>query len=142
MGLLITWQLVLFGYSQQLSTITSSVLKTPVYPFIYAVGLGFLVLSIVYVFEIVQNIRTVARISKWSGWAVLAVAVVLLFLVCYLIINNKDLSCRLSLPRLGSRIVVLVVLLFSSMPIGMVMAIVGFLGMAYVADLTPPGQHR
>jgi TRAP-type C4-dicarboxylate transport system permease small subunit len=138
MGILITWQLVLFGYSQQVSTITSSVLKTPTYPFVYAVGLGFLILSVVYAFEVVQNIRKVARISKWSGWTVLAGSVILLFLVCYLIINNKDLALSIEPAQAGILgIIILVVLLFSSMPLGMVMAIVGFLGMAYVAGFDP-----
>jgi C4-dicarboxylate transporter DctM subunit len=138
MGALITWQIALYGYMMQLSTITSSVLRTPVYPFIYAVAFGFLVLCIVYLFDVIENITRIARISRWLGWLILIFSVAFLLFICYLLINNKDLLLSIDPAQAGILgIILLVVLLFSGMSIGIVMAIVGFLGMAYVAGLDP-----
>ena len=138
MGVLITWNLVAYGHMQQLENITSSVLRTPVSPFIYAVAFGFAILCLAYAYDVFESMVKVSRTSTWRGWLVLLGTIILLFFLCSIILLNRDSLLAVKPVTAGILgVVLLIVLLFSGQSIGMTMAIVGFLGMAYITGLEP-----
>jgi hypothetical protein len=116
----------------------SSVLKTPVFPIVYAVAFGFAILCLVYLFEVFENGTKVSRVSRWGGWLTLLASIAIIFFVCSMIVLNGVSLLKIEPVTAGViGIVVLVVLLFSNMSLGMVMAIVGFLGMSYITGSQP-----
>ncbi len=135
---LITWQLTGYGHMMQSANITSSVLRTPVYPFIYATAFGFAMLALVYLYDTFENTVKFLKTSRWTGWLLLLAVTALLSYLCVTIVMDSGSLFSLSTITAGIvGIVLLVILLFSGMPIGMVMAIVGFLGMSYIAGSQP-----
>jgi len=133
---LITWRSIIYAESLRLGGFTSSALYIPIYPFVYVIAFGSAILCLVLIYNLFEHLTQVVAGIRWWVWSglLLIIAVVLVLFAAPvwgqgLIWEVKPLTAGL----LG--IGLLIVLLFSGMPIGMVMALLGFVGMAYVAGL-------
>jgi tripartite ATP-independent transporter DctM subunit len=135
---LVTWQLVLFGNLMLSGGMTTSVLRLPVYPVVYAVAFGFAVLSLVYLYEAFENGSKVYQASKTGGLLILTAAVIVIFSI-FAVLAIYGISLIQITPITAGviGILLLVAMVFTNIPIGFVMAIIGFVGMSFVAGIHP-----
>jgi len=136
---LITWRSILYAEYLRLGGVTSAVLLIPVYPFVYVVAFGSALLCLIFVCNLFEHLAQVVEGTRWWIWSglllVTALAIVL-FVLFGAPLWEQGLLRWVNSPIAGLfGIGLLIVLLFSGIPVGIAMALVGFLGMAYIIDL-------
>lgn len=131
----ITWYSIVFAEHLREGSNVSVALFIPIYPFVYIIALGAAVLSLVLLSNTVQYLSHVIK-----GYSRLALVGIFILIVVILAVVAGPLWGRalwqmspLSAGILGT--VALIVVIFSGMPIGNVMALIGFLGMAYISGI-------
>ncbi len=135
---LMTWRCFIYAGKMRLDGYTSQSLGIPIYPFVYVVALGCAILVLVLLISLREHVQEMIRGESFPG-ATLSLFIVLLVLLILIIpLFGKGFSWRIDPLMAGFLgIGLLLVLLFSGMPIALAMGLVGFLGMAYVNGLKP-----
>ena len=129
----ITWQVVLQAESLKLQGATSALLQIPIYPFLYAIAFGSALLCLVFIYNFFEHL---IRAIKGAGWLLSTGSLLLIILVLFLfavLIWEPGLLTEVNpntlvIISLG----LLVVLLFSGMPVALALASAGFLGLFYL----------
>lgn len=133
---LIAWQSIAQSLVFKMTTRSSPVLEIPVWPFVLVVAFGSGLISIVLFGDFIESLSTELhhRREFWSrtlGVVVVTLLVSAVFVWLY------------SIPKVSPIVAgifgmfLLVLLLLTRMPVGFVMAIVGFLGASYIRGFIP-----
>ncbi|MBW1801647.1 MAG: TRAP transporter large permease subunit [Deltaproteobacteria bacterium] len=135
---LIAWRTVLYAEHQRLGNFETMSLQIPVYPFVYVVAFGCAVLCLVFLCNILENVTRLIENSRWWESIGLLLVVALVLMAFAAPVVGREVIWYISPLQAGFfGIFLLVLMLFSGMPIGIVMAVVGFIGLAYVAGVEP-----
>lgn len=132
--LAIAWQNVLQTMESRATGGTSAVLEIPTFPFYLLVAFGSVLLGLVFLMDFIASLIQVRKkCSAWLLWLLVdAVAVVAIVMIPWIF---EWVPWELSRPVVGVLCVILMmVLLFANMPIGPVMALVGFLGFTFLVN--------
>lgn len=133
---LITWQLIINAEKLRASAITSPILSIPVYPFVYVIAFGSLMLCLVFLINLFNHLD---KALEGVSWRVRAGLLLLMILIIAMLVSPfwaKDILWEMNTLVAGFfGIGVLVVLIFSGIPVGIVMGTVGFLGFIYLSDV-------
>lgn len=134
---LITWQLSTKAISEFGVGTVSSVLNIPVWISYWVTVAGALLLTIVFLADFLQSVMEVINKTK-TPLLWFAIDIILFLIIAGFPVWFGWLPWDLSRPVVGTfGIVLMLMLLFSRMPIGPVMAMVGFLGFAFLVDWDP-----
>ena len=133
-SILLTWQAFELGLVKWEKGLTSTVLRIPVYPVIIFYALCCALFCLVILLDFFQGFKGIVETSKKkSDWIVplIGTAVVAGAVGVTLLIFPYHLT-----PAMTGYVgmIIMVILLFSGIPIGIVMALIGFGGMAYLAS--------
>ncbi|MFH1124968.1 MAG: TRAP transporter large permease subunit [Pseudomonadota bacterium] len=135
---LMAWRIILYAEKIRVDGYTSQSLAIPIYPFVYIVGIGCAILVLVLVIHLREEIREVTRVTPLPLSSLFLFVILLVFLVFMTPLFGKWFPWQVEPLTAGFLgIVLLLVLLFSGIPIALAMGLVGFLGMAYVNGLGP-----
>lgn len=133
--IVITWWTVVYAENLRAGQNASGVLFIPIYPFVYMVALGSAVICLVLLANLVQYLTQVIRGNRswaWIGLFALIALVLALFAGPFWGRTLWQIN-PLTVGLLGT--LVLIAVLFSGMAVGICMALIGFLGMAYVSNI-------
>jgi tripartite ATP-independent transporter DctM subunit len=134
---LIAWQSAMEAYKRLLTGQTSATLYIPIHPFIWVVALGCALLTLVVLKNLVVSLDR-ALACRWKVWAGLILGGIISVSFVTAPLWLEPLSIDLSSGEVGVISTVLLILLLASrMPIGFVLALLGFLGFAYLRGLSP-----
>ncbi len=128
----ITWQSILYAQMLKAGGNTSGTLFIPIYPFVYAVAFGSALLAIVFFINLLEFVSQTTQKTRWHVQLGLILGVIIIAALFSVPIFRE------SIPHIGSVTAgfigmgVLIILMFTGMPIAVVMAVLGFLGMVYV----------
>ena len=138
---LMTWRTILYAGKLGADGYTSQSLAIPIYPFAYAVAFGCAILVLVVLIYLRDQLQEVIKGTAFPLSALLLSGILLVFLLFMTPLFGNWFPWQIAPLTAGLLgIVLLLVLLFSGMPIALAMGLVGFLGMAYVNGLNP-GLH-
>ncbi|MBW2029320.1 MAG: TRAP transporter large permease subunit [Deltaproteobacteria bacterium] len=131
---IITWRCALQAEALRSSGTSSDTLFIPNYPFMWVVVFGSVVLSLIFLKDTIGSLSGVFKHCRrpwlWITLDALFVASLLKIPAWF-----HMLPWEITRPLMGIiGILLLVLLLFSSMPIGPVMALVGYLGFSYLVN--------
>jgi C4-dicarboxylate transporter DctM subunit len=130
---LIAWRSICYGEVLRSGGYTSSALYIPASPFAYVVAFGSAMLCLVFLVNLLENLAKVTeKTTWWVGTSLLLVILLVLLLFLTPVFGKKIVHQIHPLDAGIVGIGLLIAILFSGMPIGIVMGLVGFLGMAYV----------
>lgn len=132
--IMITWRCILQAEALRTDGTASDVLFIPNFPFMWIVVVGSALLCFVFLIDFFRSLGEVLKHCKKPG---LWLAIDGLFVLCLLTIPLwfNWLPWDISRPIMGLvGIGLLILLLFSSMPIGPVMALIGFIGFSYLVN--------
>ncbi len=124
---IMTWCLLENGWSKYVNTEVSTMLGIPVYIFAYFAALGAATFALALLAQFVEVLGSMLREKRWVALVIsLACGVIILCLAVVV----KDSSLMDNLLALGSLgMALLLALILFGMPIGIGMALVGFMGM-------------
>ncbi len=131
---LITWRCILQAEVVRTKGAISDILFIPNFPFMWLVVFGSSLLCLVFLLDLVRSLNSVIKDCQKPGlwFAVAGFAVVLVYA---LPVWLDWLPWDITRPAMGLiGIALLILLLFSNMPIGPVMALIGFLGFGYLVN--------
>ena len=132
---LISWRCILQAETLRVSGTSSDTLSIPNFPFMWLVAFGSVLLCLVFLIDFIRSVDGVLKNCK-QPWRWFALDGLFVLLVLTIPIWLHRLPWDVSRPAMGIiGIVLLMLLLFSSMPIGPVMALIGFVGFAYLVNL-------
>lgn len=138
---LMTWRTMLYAEKLGADGYTSQSLAMPIYPFAYAVAFGCAILVLVLLIYLRDQLQEVIKGTTFPLSALSLSGILLVFLLFMTPLFGNWFPWQIAPFTAGLLgIVLLLVLLFSGMPIALAMGLVGFLGMAYVNGLKP-GLH-
>ena len=130
----LTWQSILYAMELNATFQASPSLQIPTSPFVLMVAVAGLAISLLLG---VNLFRRVSEMTKEGSLSVKFSLAVFGILAIALILLPLWFPWKCSPPTVGYvAIAVLFVLLFSGMSIGLVMILVGFVGMAYLVNMT------
>lgn len=134
---IITWRTILHaGYTHQSGYVSQS-LYIPNFPFVYAAAFGFGIFCLMMIVELrgqVGATKDAFRPWVWFG-LFLGVFLALLFSGVPIV---RELSFQLTPFQAGIvAIGLLMVFIFSGMPLGVALGVIGFLGMTYLSGIKP-----
>jgi len=130
---LMTWQSAVQAVAIHRTGTYSSVLHVPVYPFVWVLFVGSLLITLVFLRDLRETISQAIE-GKGRTWLWLTLGSVVVLLLCGAIFRGQDLPWGLSPSTAGFvGLAVLLLLLFSGLHVGLVIGLVGFLGMAYMS---------
>lgn len=131
---LITWRGSLQALAIHTNGTTSDVLSIPIFPFMWAVVFGNALLSLTFLIDFIKSLDSVFKLCKWPWFWLVVDGLFVLFLLMIPFWFHW-LPWDISRPVMGMIATgLLVLLLFSGMPIGPVMALIGFLGFSYLVN--------
>lgn len=131
---LITWQSILYAVELSTTFQASASLRIPTPPFVLIVALATVASSLIVGVDIFHRVSKITKDSSLFRQFSLAFCGIL---AVGLITFPLWFPWKFSPPLIGyTGIALLFVLLFSGMSIGLVMILVGFLGMAYLVNMT------
>jgi len=132
--LLITWRSIGHAEFLRMKGTTSGVLFIPNFPFMWVVAFGSALLCLVYLTDLLRSLSEVIRDSR-KPWAWLTLDGIVVLLIFSIPVWLDWLPWEISRPGVGLfGICLMLLLLFAQMPIGPVMAVVGFLGFSYLVN--------
>jgi tripartite ATP-independent transporter DctM subunit len=133
-AILIAWQTTLFALAQKHREVTSSALYITVYPFILIVTFGAALLFIVLLAEYLESLSKALEEKRAQAVLILFLGSVFALFVVSSPIWLHEVYSDLNPFWVGILgIILMVLLLFTGIPVGFVMAIVGFMGMTYLS---------
>lgn len=135
---LISWRLILYAGNLGAEGYTSSALKIPMSPFVYLVALGSTILCLVLITDLLGYLAEVTKGKRrWAYGGLLLLIVVIAFLFSLPVWGQAFLFKLPPVIAGYAGVGLLIVIMFSGMPVGVVMGVVGFLGIAYVGGIIP-----
>lgn len=131
---LITWRCLVQAEALRVNGTSSDILFIPTYPFMWVVVFGSALLSLIFLIDFLKSIDGVLNQCKnprlWFALDGLFIVLLLTLPVWF-----YWLPWDISRPVMGLiGIALLLLLLFSSMPIGPVMGLIGYLGFSYLVN--------
>lgn len=133
--LLIGWRCIVQAEALRHSGATSDVLSIPNYPFLWLAAFGSLLICLVYVIDFLKSLKGVLDECE-QPWLWLSLGGLFVLMVIMLPIWLTWLPFELSRPVVGIiGVALLILLLFSNMPIGPILALIGFIGFAYLVNM-------
>jgi len=131
--LLIAWRSTLYAENLRASGQVSTSLYIPIYPFVYSIVIGSVIICLILLANLVGHLSRVVKGTRWQVW-VGSLSVVLVSALFMAPVWGQGMIWQVS-PLISGvlGIIVLLILLFLGMPVGATMALMGFLGMAYVS---------
>ena len=131
---LISWRTV--QYALELSTTfqASASLNIPTPPFVLILAFAGAAMALIVGVDLTHRVSRIAKESSLPTWLFLAVCAILAVALVAFPLWSPWKFAASSVGYVG--IALLFVLLFSGMSIGLVMILVGFLGMAYLTNMT------
>jgi tripartite ATP-independent transporter DctM subunit len=131
---LIIWQSMVRAEVLRAEGTSSDLLLIPLYPFMWVVALGSMILCLVFLKDFLKAAGCALRESPESWrWLCLEALLVLVISTTPFWLNWT--SWDITRPVMGAiAIILLLLLLLSGMLIGPIMALIGFLGFAYLVD--------
>lgn len=131
---LITWRGIIQAQALRANGTTSDLLFIPTYPFMWVVVFGSALLCVIFLTDFLDALgNAIQRCTR--AWLWLALAGVFALLVFTIPIWFSWLPWDISRPAMGLvGIGLLLLLLFSSMPIGPVMGLIGFVGFSVLVN--------
>ncbi len=131
---IITWRCILQAETLRVDGITSDTLFIPNYPFMWVVVFGSFLLCLVFLSDVIKSFNDIVKDCKIPAlWLTLSGLFVLVILT--IPIWFHWLPWDVSRPVMGLvGVGLLIVLLFSSMPIGPVMAVIGLVGFSFLVN--------
>jgi C4-dicarboxylate transporter, DctM subunit len=134
---IITWRCWVYALKLWNAGEYSGALFVPVYPVVLLLVVGMALFSIVFLKDFSAALAKTLERSRWLDKLRLGAGFGLVTLLIVLFIYGKHLGWQISPINIGLlSIVLLIVILFSGMPIGLVMILIGFLGVAYIRGPT------
>jgi tripartite ATP-independent transporter DctM subunit len=135
---LMTWRCFIYAGKMRMDGYTSQSLSLPIYPFVYVVAIGCAIFVLVLLIYLREQVQEVLRENTLPFSALSILLVLLVFLLFTTPLFGQWFTWQIGPLTAGFLgIVLLLVLLFSGMPIALAMGLVGFLGMAYINGLRP-----
>ncbi|MFC1868829.1 TRAP transporter large permease subunit [Thermodesulfobacteriota bacterium] len=135
---LMTWRSFLYAEKIRVDGYTSQSLAIPIYPFVYVVAVGCAILVLILLIYLREQLQEVIRKNPLHISVLCLSFILLVFLLFVTPLFGAWFSWQIDPLNAGFLgIALLLVLLFSGMPIALAMGLVGFLGMAYVNGLMP-----
>jgi len=131
---LVSWRCILQAETLRISNTSSDVLSIPNFPFMYIVAFGSIMICLIFIIDFIRSLDGVLKECEhpWLWFSLDGIFVLLLITIPVWL---HWLPIDISRPAMGIiGIVLLILLLFSSMPIGPVMALVGFVGFSYLVN--------
>ncbi|MBW1945345.1 MAG: TRAP transporter large permease subunit, partial [Deltaproteobacteria bacterium] len=131
---MITWRCLLQAEALRVNGTSSDILFIPNFPFMWVVVFGSALLSLIFLIDFFKSVDGVLSRCKnpWLWFGLDGLFIVLLLSIPSWL---HWLSWDISRPVMGLiGIAILLLLLFSSMPIGPVMALIGYLGFSYLVN--------
>jgi len=130
---LFAWRSVLFALAQRFRGVTSPALHISVYPFVLLVALGAALLFLVLLAQYFESLGNALETGGARTGLILIVGSLFALFIVTSPIWLHEVYSDLNPFMVGIiGILFMVLLLFSGMPVGFVMAIVGFMGMTYL----------
>jgi tripartite ATP-independent transporter DctM subunit len=129
---IIAWRNFVYAGTLMGTSTSSTMLNIPVYPFLIVGGLGFTILTWALLADFVKSLNKLSNAGN-KTWAWLPFTLVLTAIVYTIPIWYQSLQIRMDPLSLGFvGFGVLIILLLSGMPIGFLMALIGYTGMGVV----------
>lgn len=137
--LIFAWRCAMYAGRLRLGGDVSINLGIPVNIFVYLYALGMLLMALVLIAKIFQDLRDLfTGFPLWKALVIIVIVLACVALMFWIMQAGKYFPIRVSPAAAGLYgIVLMLVLLFLGVPIGAVMALVGFLGMAYLNGRNP-----
>ena len=136
--ILMTWRCILYAEKMRGGGYESQSLAIPIYPFVYAVALGCAILVLVLLIFLREQLVEVTKGTPFPISALFLSGILLVFLLFMTPLFREWFPWQIDPLTAGFLgIGLLIVLLFSGIPIAIAMGLVGFLGLAYVNGLKP-----
>lgn len=130
---LITWRSIVYGENLRAGNYVSGIWNIPTYPFLYVIALGAAIICLLLLANLLNYLAQALKGVRWWAGAGLMMIVVLVIALFAAPVWGEGIIWELSPLEAGvAGIILLIIVLFSGMSIGVVMALVGFMGMAYV----------
>ena len=135
---LISWQSVIRANVLSNGNYISPVWHIPTAPFVYFAVLGAAVICILLAIELVGTYKKMVRGLSGKTIAGLTLLILLILVALFIPIWGQTLFVKIS-PLLAGGIftIFLIIVMFSGMSVGVVLAFVGFLGTAYITGIMP-----
>ena len=135
---LISWRSILYAENTRAGGVTSQALLIPVYPFVLVIAFGSAMVCLVLAMNLINYLAQMVQYKRWWLWAGLAAGLTLTLVPFSNIIWEEGLIWQAT-PFVAGLLGIglLILLLFSGMPVGVVMGLIAFAGMAYLSGLKP-----
>lgn len=132
--ILITWRSIAQAEFLRAEGTCSGVLYIPNFPFLWVVAFGSALLCLVFVIDFIDSLAGVLRDCE-RPWRWLALDGLLVLLLSTFPVWFEWLPWEIGRPAAGVfGVCLMIVLLFSQMSVGPVMAVIGFLGFSYLVN--------
>jgi tripartite ATP-independent transporter DctM subunit len=136
---MISWRCFVYAALLKKGNYFSATWHIPIYPFLYVAAVGAIVICLVLIFDFKGYIDQVFKDYKqWRKRAALLLLMIAVWTVFALPLWGMEWIGGGSPLMAGVFFtVLLIVIMFSGMSVGVVMALIGFLGLVYVSGATP-----
>lgn len=137
--LVFAWRSMIYAGRLRVGGDVSISLSIPVNIFVYIYAFGMLLMAIVLIAKFLKDIRDIFTKSPvWQAVIIVVIILALMALMFSIMQMGKYFPLRMSTGAAGLwGIAIMMILLFVGIPIGPVMCLVGFLGMAYLNGRNP-----
>ncbi len=133
---LISWRMIAYAESARLGLLATQSIHIPTFTFIYLVAFGSIMLSLVFLYNTFDHISKIVKEHSASIWPFILLIVLAIIFLFSLPVWGQEQIGQLSPVNAGLiGVGLLILILFSGMPIGIVMAVIGFIGMTYLIGL-------
>ncbi len=130
---LLAWRVVIYAFVIKQTAAVSFILRVPIYPFILIIAFGSALLCVVLFSDLMDSMSRALQKSRWQVWVGLLLAIVLSLLLITIPAWGPLLNWHANALIVGLvGLAVLVLILFTGLPVGFVMILVGFLGVSYL----------
>ncbi len=131
----ITWRLVSYSFALKAGGDVTTILRVPIYPFIWLVSISMAVYCVASVFEFSDHLaRLLKKESLWARFGLLFVVVIVVLLFALPVMSNfLHGASPITVGTIDT--CMLIVLMLLGMNIGLSMAVLGFIGMSYISGL-------
>jgi len=135
---IITWRSIVYAGNVRLEGFVTSALDIPIYPFVYVVAFGSAILCLVLIYNLFEHLHQVVKGARCWVWGALLLTIALVLILFSTPTWGQGFMSEVRPLTIGLfGICFLIVFLFSGMYIGIVMALIGFLGFTIIAGLGP-----
>jgi len=135
---LIAWRSIAYAEMMRAGHDVSSSLAIPIYPFVYLVAVGSIIICLVFIYNFFEQLSKVVAGARWQKWIGLTFLIFFIVFLFSIPVWDSGLRGQIGPVTAGMiGILLLIIILFSEMPIGVTMALLGFIGMVYIMGLKP-----